>query len=105
MRKSAKIKAAKATPTPTKPKRKVSVKALADPAAQATIGPGKDTKGDRIIALLRRPEGVSIEALCEAVDWQTHSVRGFLSGAVKKKLGLTVASVKAPDGTRIYRVE
>jgi hypothetical protein len=56
-----------------------------------------------VIALLRRPKGASIDDLCKATGWQAHSVRGTLSGAIKKKLRLTVTSQKS-DGVRFYRV-
>lgn len=56
-----------------------------------------------VIALLRRPKGASIDDLCKATGWQAHSVRGALSGAIKKKLGLAVESKKT-DGARVYRV-
>ena len=64
----------------------------------------KATKQQICIDLLRRPDGASIEELQEVTGWQAHSVRGFLAGAVKKKLGLVVASEKPDDGPRRYRV-
>jgi hypothetical protein len=56
-----------------------------------------------LIALLRRPEGATVEAMMAATEWQAHSVRGALSGSVKKGLGLTVGSEKT-DGVRVYRI-
>ncbi len=56
-----------------------------------------------LINLLRRPEGARIEDLIAATGWQAHSVRGAISGAVKKKLGMTVTSEKTEAG-RVYRV-
>jgi hypothetical protein len=56
-----------------------------------------------IIAMLRRAPGASIVALCDATGWQAHSVRGAMSGALKKKLGLKVESTKR-DGVRLYRI-
>ena len=56
-----------------------------------------------IIVSLRRPKGASIAELCKATGWQAHSVRGALSGAIKKKLGLAVMSEKT-DGRRRYRI-
>ena len=61
-----------------------------------------DSKQALVVALIKRPEGASMEALINATGWQPHSVRGLLSGAIKKKLGLKVSSQK--DGAdRIYR--
>jgi hypothetical protein len=56
-----------------------------------------------MIALLRRSKGASIGELCKATGWQAHSIRGALSGAVKKKLKLKIMSAKTGD-MRIYRI-
>lgn len=64
----------------------------------------KGSKTAKVLALLRRPNGATLPELIRATGWQPHSVRGFLSGTVGKKLGLSVASVKDPDGTRRYSV-
>ena len=56
-----------------------------------------------VIAMLRRPQGASIDDLAAATGWQVHSVRGALSGAIKKKLGLAVVSDKTEVG-RVYRI-
>jgi hypothetical protein len=64
----------------------------------------KATKQQICVDLLSRPEGASIEELQGVTGWQAHSVRGFLAGAVKKKLGLAVVSEKPNDGPRRYRV-
>ena len=65
----------------------------------------KGSKASKVLALLQRPSGASFPELIRATGWQPHSVRGFLSGTVGKKLGLSVASVKDPDGTRRYSVK
>jgi len=62
------------------------------------------TKQQTCLGLLSRQEGATIEELQAATDWQQHSVRGFLAGAVKKKLGLTLLSEKPDSGPRRYRV-
>ncbi len=62
------------------------------------------TKKDAVLALLRRKTGATIKELAAATGWQAHSVRGFLSGTVKKKLGLTLASEKLNDASRRYYV-
>jgi hypothetical protein len=63
-----------------------------------------DTKRARIIAMLRTPAGATIAAMMTATDWQQHSVRGFLAGVVRRKLGLNLVSETTDDG-RIYRIK
>jgi hypothetical protein len=58
-----------------------------------------------VLELLRRPEGATLADIMSATGWQAHSVRGFLSGALGKKMGLTVESLKTPEGARAYRVQ
>jgi Protein of unknown function (DUF3489) len=74
----------------------------AAPAAR-TRTPRASTKQARMIELLRRPQGATVEQIAEATGWQPHTVRGAISGALKKKLGLTVTSKKRDDGERTYR--
>ena len=62
------------------------------------------SKQATVIALLSRPEGATLAQITEATQWQTHTTRGFLAGAVKKRLGLTLTSEKPERGVRIYRV-
>jgi hypothetical protein len=62
-----------------------------------------DTKRARIIAMLRTPAGATIAAMMTATDWQQHSVRGFLAGVVRRKLGLNLLSEPTDQG-RIYRI-
>ncbi len=71
---------------------------------KSSSAPRRGSKTAKILALLKRPGGASLPQLQKATDWQAHSVRGFLSGAVKKKMGLRVISAKLPDGTRTYRI-
>ena len=63
------------------------------------------TKQDRVLTLLGRTDGASIEEMMLATSWQQHSVRGFLAGTVKKKLGFPLTSFKTKDGARRYRIE
>jgi hypothetical protein len=62
------------------------------------------TKRQACLDLLNRPEGATVEELQSATGWQQHSVRGFLAGAVKKKLGLTLLSEELDAGPRRYRI-
>jgi hypothetical protein len=61
-------------------------------------------KHAQLVQLLSRPEGASIEDMMRATDWQQHSVRGFLAGTVKKKMGLVLTSSKAEGEGRRYRI-
>jgi len=63
-----------------------------------------DTKHARILAMLRTPAGATIAALMTATEWQRHSVRGFLAGVVRKKLGLHLVS-ESTDKGRVYRIK
>jgi len=69
--------------------------------------PQPDTKGsskqDAVIAMLRRPEGATVDEVASTTGWQRHTVRGVFSGTLKKKLGLTLASAKEERG-RVYRI-
>lgn len=65
---------------------------------------GKQTKQQTCLDLLGRREGATIEDLQQATGWQKHSVRGFLAGAVRKKLGHALASEKPDAGPRRYRI-
>ena len=59
------------------------------------------TKLGRLEGMLRRREGATIDQIAKALDWQSHRVRGAISGSLKKKLGLTVVVDKVADGNRI----
>ena len=63
-----------------------------------------DTKHARIIAMLRTPAGATIAAIVTVTEWQQHSVRGFLAGVVRKKLGLNLVSEQTDKG-RVYRIK
>lgn len=63
-----------------------------------------NSKQAKLIAMLRAPEGATIAKIANAFGWQPHTVRGVFSGALKKKLGLTVTSEKTESGTRVYRI-
>lgn len=79
-------------------------------ATSAPVAPSKpkraargDTKLATVVGLLMRPEGATIAQIMAATEWQQHSVRGFLAGAVKKK-GYTTTNSKEGDGERVYRI-
>jgi hypothetical protein len=78
-----------------------SRKRSAPASSKSTAGPV--TKNTRIIAMLRTPAGATIAAIMTATDWQQHSVRGFLAGVVRKKLGLNLVSEQTDKG-RVYRI-
>jgi len=60
-----------------------------------------ESKLAMIITMLRSPKGACIADLCKATEWQAHSVRGVISGAIKKRLGIKVTSAKR-DGLCVY---
>jgi hypothetical protein len=98
---------------PRKPKNQTKSKAVKKtPAAEKSPKPTRGkaepkaprvTKQAKVIDALCRPEGATIAEIMEMTGWQEHSVRGFISGAVKKKLGLTVERI-TEDGRISYRV-
>lgn len=61
------------------------------------------TKSDAVVALLSRSRGATIDEMMKATGWQAHSVRGFVAGTVKKKLGRSVTSEVSAKG-RVYRI-
>ena len=89
---AAKTKAGNANPKPT-PGR--APKAAASKSA---------SKHDQILDLLRRKQGASLMELQKTSGWQAHSLRGFLAGTVKKRLGLKLSSDKSKEGERRYSI-
>lgn len=76
-------------------------KATEDPAPK-TRTPREGTKQATLIAMLRAPDGATIAEIMAATGWQSHTVRGAMSGALKKKLGLDVTSEKVEGRGRVY---
>jgi len=98
------------TKAPAKPKPEQAPALGEEPSraeAAAAAAPAKpaprQTKIQAVVALLRRHEGARIKDIMTATGWQAHSVRGAMSGAIKKGLGLSITSDKV-DGVRIYRI-
>jgi hypothetical protein len=100
--KTAKAEHRRARRTSESPKNgKASSPAKANAKAEAKPSPSKQAM---IIDLLKRKDGVTIDELTVATGWQAHSVRGAISGALKKKLGLAVSSVRIDGRSRVYRI-
>ena len=78
-----------------------AIEALPDPEPEPDAK--RPSKQDEVIAMLRRPEGATVDEVASATGWQRHTVRGVFSGALKKKLALTIASAKEERG-RVYRI-
>src|SRR5262245_776827 len=85
---------AKKTATPKKTAKATKAKGMAKPGSKASI----------VLELMRRKEGVTLTEIAKATDCQNHSIRGFVSGHVTKKLGLRVESTKSDAGARTYRI-
>jgi len=76
-----------------------STQSMAEPLRRRT-----GTKQDTLIAMLRAPEGASIDEIVAATGWLSHTVRGSMSGALKKKLGLIITSEKVDGRGRVYAI-
>jgi hypothetical protein len=74
------------------------------PKASTPVAIRAGTKQAQIIALLQRPEGASIAEIVEATGWMAHSARGMISGALRKKLGLSITSEKVEGRGTVYRI-
>jgi hypothetical protein len=78
-----------------------AIEMLPDPEPRPDLKP--PSKQDVVIAMLRLPEGATVDEVASVTGWQRHTVRGVFSGTLKKKLGLTLASAKEERG-RVYRI-
>jgi hypothetical protein len=104
--KRARVSAPRARVAPGKAKS--GKKASPPKKAHKEAGKARDvrdgSKTAKVLELLKRPGGVTAKELMKATSWQAHSVRGFLSGTVGKKMGLRVTSTKNEDGERSYAI-
>jgi hypothetical protein len=98
---TAKARGAKRPATATSAKRKPAHR---PPSAKKAAPARPGSKTAKILDLLKRPGGVTLKELIKATGWQAHSVRGFLSGTLGKKMGTPVKSSKRADGERTYRL-
>ena len=71
-------------------------------AANEATTPRPASKGANVLELISRAKGATLAELMQATGWQAHSIRGFISGNLGKKMGLTVESAKREDGERVY---
>ncbi len=102
---SPRTRSAKGTPT-RKPAKKARRGAASKGAASKKVNgrARRDTKQAILIEMLRRPNGATIEQMSAKTGWQAHSVRGAISGTLKKKLHLAVTSEKVEGSGRVYRI-
>ncbi len=91
----------KATTHKAKPS---TARAATTPTAPTKQQPGPATKKDTVLALLKREEGATLDQLMSATGWQAHSVRGFISGTLRKKLVIVVQRFTREDGSSAYHV-
>jgi hypothetical protein len=98
----------RATPKKGAPKgqkmAKVAKKVAKPAPTKETKAPRAESKGAKVLALIRRPKGATLAELAKLTAWQNHSIRGYLSGTLGKKMGLTVESTKREDGERVYSI-
>jgi hypothetical protein len=93
-----------ATPVKRFTDRKLAVQRLWQALEKLPLSSSREnSKQAQIVALIKRPQGAGLDELTTATGWQAHSVRGVLSGVIRKKLGLNVVSVQDGNG-RIYRI-
>jgi hypothetical protein len=105
--KAARVGARRAHVAPKKAKsaKKASPAKKAPKAAKKATGARDGSKTAKILELLKRPDGATAKELMKATGWQAHSLRGFLSGTVRKKMDLAVTSTKGEDGERTYSIK
>ncbi len=98
-------RAAKATTPAKAAKAATATKAVkATAPAKAASTPRTESKKATVLALMRRTEGVTLAEIAKVTEWQAHSIRGFISGSLGKKMGLAVESTKNEAGERVYKI-
>jgi hypothetical protein len=88
---------------PKQPKEKATGKKASKPKTEAAAS-REGSKKAAVLELLRRKEGATMAEIAKATGWQNHSIRGFISGQLTKKMGLAVESTKNEAGGRSYRI-
>jgi hypothetical protein len=97
-------KRAHVAPKKAKTARKAKAPKKAPKAAEKAGAARDGSKAAKIIDLLKRPNGATLAEIMKVTNWQPHSVRGFISGSLGKKMGLTVVSAKRENGERVYSI-
>jgi hypothetical protein len=96
--------ASKESKKASKPTTKKTAKTSTKKAGKTATVPREFSKKQIVLDLLRRKDGATMADIAKATDWQDHSIRGFISGNVSKKMGLAVESTKNESGERTYRI-
>jgi hypothetical protein len=100
----AKKAASKKTTSAPKKQANTKKKATGTKASKPAAVPREFSKKAIVLDLLRRSKGATMAEIAKATGWQAHSIRGFISGALSKKMGLTIESSKNEAGERSYRI-
>ena len=105
--KKARVRAQRAHVAPKKARsgKKAATAKKAPKGAKKAGAAREGSKTATILEMLKRPGGATAKELLKATGWQPHSLRGFISGTLGKKMGLTVVSTKGEDGERSYSVK
>jgi Protein of unknown function (DUF3489) len=98
-------RAANVAPKKGKPGKKATPAKKAPKSAKKPTGARDGSKTATILEMLKRPGGATAKELLKMTGWQPHSLRGFISGTLGTKMGLTVVSAKSEDGERSYSIK
>jgi hypothetical protein len=79
-------------------------RAAKEPGAKTEPRTRAESKQAKLVEMLKRAQGATIDEIASEFEWQKHTVRGAIAGALKKRLGLEVKSEKPEDGERVYRI-